>query len=265
MTGTGDSRGILYPTRLPTFHREPAPDGLDALVRWFWIPRWDLAPGRTSRQQVLPFPASNLVVQPDGVILVGPTTRVSHRDLSGRGWAVGALLRPAGIASLRPEPGSLRDTEVAFEAPELHQGICSAMSAQDETAGRQQAVQAYVTWAAEHLDAPDDGGLAANAMEDLIASDRTVVRVDQVARHLSISSRGVQRLARRYMGLPPLAIIRRYRLQEAAQRLREEESLTIAQVATDLGYADHAHLAADFRRVLGSSPTAYRREAGQQR
>jgi AraC-like DNA-binding protein len=53
-------------------------------------------------------------------------------------------------------------------------------------------------------------------------------------------------------------MIRRYRLQEAAQRLREDPSLTISQVAAELGYADHAHLSADFRNVLGFTPSSYR-------
>lgn len=262
MIDTGDPRGILYPTRLPTFHREPAPAGLEALVRWFWIPRWDLPPGRTSRQEVLPFPASNLVVGPDRVSLVGPTVRASHRDLQGRGWAVGALLRPAGIASLCSDPGAIRGTEVAYTAPDLHQSVSAAMGQGEESVGRDRAVLAYTGWVNEHLAAPDEGGRLAHAMEELIAADRTVTRVEQVARHLGLSSRAVQRLARRYVGVPPLAMIRRYRLQEAAQRLREDSAVTIAQVAADLGYADHAHLAADFRRVLGYSPNSYRRDCG---
>ena len=64
-------------------------------MSWFWIPRWNIAPGRTSRQHVLAFPASNLVVEsaspehPRGRVgLAGPTTVRSHRDLSGQGWAV---------------------------------------------------------------------------------------------------------------------------------------------------------------------------------
>ena len=89
-----DGRGILYPRRLPTFHREPAPTGLEDLIRWLWIPRWSLPEGIVSRQEILPFPASNLVVEPDGVTLAGPATRVSHRDLSGSGWAVGACCGP---------------------------------------------------------------------------------------------------------------------------------------------------------------------------
>src|SRR5699024_10483776 len=86
-----------------------------------------------------------------------------------------------------------------------------------------------------------------------------VVRVSDLAQRLHVSPRTVQRVAARYVGLPPMAIIRRYRLQESAQRLREDPSLTIAAVASDLGYADHAHLTADFRRVLGTTPAAYRR------
>lgn len=258
MADLSDRRGVLYPAKLPSFYRQPADESLRALVRWFWIPRWDLAAGRVSRQELLPFPASNLVVEPGGVSLAGPTTGASHRDLRGRGWAVGALLRPAGIASLAPDPRAIQDIQVPFDAPDLHQTVSAAMRDDDETAARDRAVLAYTAWVAEHLTPPDEGGLLANAMEDLISSDRTIVRVDQVAERLSTSIRGVQRLAQRYVGLTPLTIIRRYRLQEAAQRLRDDPGLTIARVAADLGYADHAHLTTDFRRILGFTPSSYR-------
>ncbi|GAA1706037.1 helix-turn-helix domain-containing protein [Dietzia cercidiphylli] len=284
MSDLGDRRGVLYPDRLPTFHREDAPRELRDRIRWFWIPRWRLAPGETSRQELLPFPASNLVVDPEGVSLSGPTTGISHRDLSGTGWAVGALLRPAGLASLTAEPRRLRDAETPFEAPELHRAVMAAMGQVDEVVGRtsetdqrgtdqrsidqgesvarDRALRYFSAWAAANLAAPDAGGVMANAMEDLVASDRSIVRVDQVAEALGVSTRAVQRLAHRYVGLPPLAMIRRYRLQEAAQRLREDPSVTIARIAAELGYSDHAHLSADFRTVLGLSPRSYRRAPG---
>lgn len=256
----GDDRGILYPAKLPSFHRMPAPAELSGVIRWFWIPRWDIAPGRTSRQELLPFPASNLVVDPSGVRLSGPTTGVSYRDLHGQGWAVGALLRPAGLASLRSEPHSIRDTEVPFDAPDLHRSIAAEMGRTDEPAARDGAVLAYSAWAVENIPRADEGGLLANTMEDLISADREIVRVDQLAERLSLSIRSLQRLAHRYVGLTPLALIRRYRLQEAATRLREDSSLTVAQTAAELGYSDHAHLSADFRRVLGFTPDSYRRD-----
>lgn len=264
MSDLTDSRGILYPARLPTFHREAAPVDLTDRIRWFWIPRWAIAPGRTSRQHLLPFPASNLVISPDGISLSGPTTRASHRDLQGTGWAVGALLRPAALATLHPDPQRIQGAEVPFHDPDLHAAVVCAMGDHDEEQARQRATKLYAEWARQHLAPPDDAAQQANAMEDLIASDPEIVRVDQIAHRLNISTRGVQRLARRYIGLTPMAVVRRYRLQEAAQRLREDPAATIAQMAADLGYADHAHFSTDFKAVLGATPSVYRRTAAAQ-
>lgn len=258
MAGDGDRRGVLYPTRLPTFHRVEAPAEVEQLVRWCWFPRWDIEPGRSSRQSVLPFPATNLVVEADGIHLSGPTTGISHRDLSGRGWAVGALLRPA-VASALPFPvADLVNTEVRYEAPELHAAVMSLMRA-DSADARERATEVVGSWIAQYFGPPDEPALLANRMEDLIAADRSIVRVDLLADRLALSVRSVQRLAQRSIGLSPLAVIRRYRLQEAAQRLRDSPEVTIGQIAADLGYTDHAHLSADFRSVLGFTPKAYRR------
>jgi AraC-like DNA-binding protein len=70
------------------------------------------------------------------------------------------------------------------------------------------------------------------------------------------------RLARRYVGLPPLLMIRRRRLQQAAQRLRSDPDANLAAVAAEFGYADHAHLANEFRAVLGVTLSGYRQRAG---
>lgn len=259
MTEHFDGRGVLFPARLPSFHRVPVSDPVSALVHWFWIPRWRLAPGTSSRQEVLPFPASNLVIEPDGVSLVGPTTGASHRVLTGEGWAVGALLRPAALATLVADPREIRNTARPCAEPDLHRAVTAAMHDANEPRAREEAVRLFTEWVLTHLPAPDDRGLLANRMETLIASDRSVVRLSQVAERLGVSIRAAQRLAERYVGLPPLAIIRRYRLQEAAERVRADPDLSIAQIAAELGYADHAHLTADFRHVLGFTPTSYRR------
>lgn len=61
-----------------------------------------------------------------------------------------------------------------------------------------------------------------------------------------------------YEGLAPATMIRRRRLQEAADRLRTNPDTTLAAVAADLGYSDHAHLANEFRSVLGLTLSSYR-------
>jgi AraC-like DNA-binding protein len=228
-------------------------------VVWFWIPEWDLPPGRTSRQHVIAFPACNLVVE-DGIVTIsGPTTRASHRDLVGRGWAVGALLRPAAVRALLPAPGALADLQRPFDAPELATRVAAAMSSGEDR--HQRAVAVFTDWLLEHVPPADDEARLAAALVELVGSDPALLRVEDAASALGVSVRTVQRLARRYVGVTPVAMIRRRRLQEAAERLRVEPGVGLADVAADLGYADHAHLTRDFRAVLGITPTTYRRAA----
>nr|MDT0659170.1 helix-turn-helix transcriptional regulator [Micromonospora sp. DSM 115978] len=249
---------------MPTFARRPPPTAVAALVRWFWIPEWRIAPGRTSRQHVIAFPACNLVVEPHAVGLAGPTTRRSHRDLTGTGWAVGALLHPAAVPFFIPEPDRLRDAYQVVELPELLTVVATAMNAPaDRPERHRRAVEAFAGWLAATLPPPGPEALLANALAELVDTDPDVLRVEDVAARLHISARTVQRLARRYVGLPPLTMIRRRRLQEAADRIRADPGVNLAVIATRLGYADQAHLAAEFRTVLGFTPSAYRDTASE--
>lgn len=238
--------------------RVPAPPEVADFVRWFWIPEWDIAPGRTSRQYIVSYPACNLVVQPEQVTLSGPTTRVSCRDLTGRGWAVGALLRPAAVPALAADPVRLRDREVVVAAPDLHAAVVAAMAIDDAETRHAAAVKAYVAWLARRLPPPTDRDRLANRMADVIDADSTVQSVTDAAGRLGVSPRTLQRLALQYVGLSPAEMIRRRRLQEAAQRVRSDPTVSLAEVAAEFGYADQAHLTNEFRQRLGFTPATYR-------
>ena len=250
-------RGVLYPARMPEFHRIAPPDEAAELVEWFWIPEWDIEPGRSSRQHVVPYPALNLVVEPDGVELVGASTAASYRDLTGRGWAVGALLKPASVAALTDEPSALRDASCAFDAPDLHRDVVQAMGEGGESA-RARVCAVFADWLVARVGAPTAAARDANAMAALLMTDATIIRDEDAATRLSVSVRTMQRLALRYVGMSPAAIIRRRRLQEAAQRVREIPQTDLSMLAAELGYSDHSHLTNDFRAVLGFTPTSYR-------
>ena len=252
-------RGVLYPDRMPRFHRLPPTPDAQHLAAWFWIPEWDLDPGETSRQEIVAYPALNLVVEPSGVQLVGATTTATHRDLTGRGWAVGALLRPAAVAALTEKPSELRDSWTMLAAPDLLESIAAVMDGDDDDR-LPHAVAIMSGWLAERAGEPTDAGLQANAMSELLMTDPGIRSAEQAATRLAVSLRTLQRMTHRHVGLPPLAMIRRRRLQEAAQRLRDDPGLDLAALAAELGYADHAHLTGDFRTVLGLAPSGYRQE-----
>jgi len=253
----GSTRGTLYPERLPELYRLAPARAAEPLVRWFWITRWSLPEGEVSRQDVISFPALNLVVENGLVGLAGPTTRADHTDLTGSGWAIGALLRPAAVPVLTADPGALRDRYDPFEAPDLYAGIEAAM-ATDNADGRTAAAQRFSSWLVARAGEPGREALLANRLADL-AEDAGVRRVGDIAEQLAVSERTLQRLARTYIGLSPAALIRRRRLQEAAERIRDDPDPDLAALAAELGYTDQAHLTNEFGRVLGFTPAGYRR------
>lgn len=259
------TRGVLFPARLPQFHRLPPTGAACELVAWCWIPEWDIEPGRSSRQDLVAYPALNLVVEGSAaagaasdarVLLSGATTRASHRDLVGQGWAVGALLRPAAVTALAEDPAALLDRAVPVDAPELSRAVARAMASGE--AHRERAVDVLCQWLSELVGEVAPPARHANAMADLLMSDPSVRTPEQAATRLAVSVRTLQRMAHRSVGLSPAAMIRRRRLQEAAERIRSDPGTDLATVAADLGYSDQAHLANDFRAVLGFTPSAYR-------
>lgn len=248
-------RGTLFPQQLPLDFRRhaPAPEAA-RLVRWWWSCSWNVPPGRLWRQRLLPFPGSNLAAERELIGFAGPTTGASHRDLAGRGRVVGALLQPAAIPAFTDDIAGLRDRYVALPEPGLFAELAAA-GEQDPL----EAVRVLQEWLLQRVGAPEQEGLLANEMVRLCEQDREIRSLEDAARALSVSVRTLHRLAARYVGLTPYAIIRRRRLQDAAHRLRREPRASIARIAAEAGFADHAHFAREFRRVLGDSPAGYRR------
>src|SRR5690606_14655801 len=113
-------------------------------------------------------------------------------------------------------------------------------------------------WITAAVGEPTGDDRLADDMSSLLMTASDILRVEDAAERLSVSVRTLQRLAHRTVGLPPAAMIRRRRLQEAAQRIRDDPAVPLAAVAAELGYSDQAHLANDFRSVLGFTPSGYR-------
>jgi AraC-like DNA-binding protein len=84
--------------------------------------------------------------------------------------------------------------------------------------------------------------------------------VDELAEALGIGARRLQRIFAEYVGVGPKWVIRRYRMQEAAERAEARTGVDWATLSAELGYADQAHFTRDFSRVIGISPAQYARD-----
>lgn len=91
-----------------------------------------------------------------------------------------------------------------------------------------------------------------------IADSRGSVSVADLADELGWSRRHLSAQFRDEFGMTPRTVSRIARFDAATSLLRGRQQLTLAQVAAHAGYADQSHMTREWRRLGGSSPTAWR-------
>ncbi|MEV5278502.1 helix-turn-helix domain-containing protein [Streptomyces sp. NPDC052811] len=258
-----DTRGIIDAADLfahVRFRRhEPAP-ALRPYLEHYWLIDWDLPQPYASH--VVPHPSVNLVFQryddgrPDFLELSGVGLAVDTRKLSGRGRVCGIQFRPGGFRPFAPAfPVSEWTGRVIPAAPVFPAADPTAVLSPDRDEERVAALEAFLLG----LDPqPDPQARLAMELVDRIRNDRTVRRVDALAREAGLSARSLQRLFAACVGVGPKWVVLRYRIHEALEHAESDAPIDWARLADELGYADQAHLVRDFTATLGAPPSALR-------
>lgn len=91
----------------------------------------------------------------------------------------------------------------------------------------------------------------------IIDESRGEIRISTLAGELDLSVRQFERRFRKSAGLPPKQYARARRFRAAAAALVEEDSVKWADRATEMGFADQAHLTREFSEMTGRSPTSF--------
>ncbi len=87
---------------------------------------------------------------------------------------------------------------------------------------------------------------------------RGLVRVPELARHVGVSPRQLERVFAERVGVTPKNYLRVMRFQEVLRTLRGGvRSTAWAEVATSHGYYDQAHFIRDFKMFVGVTPGAW--------
>lgn len=129
----------------------------------------------------------------------------------------------------------------------------------------------FLCWALlgriEHRLELGDGAPADQHAETLIRVQRFIeahldqpLTVEQLAAVAHLSPRHLTRLCRSAWQSAPMAYVIRQRLARASLLLTET-SMPVAHIATHVGFSDPYHFSRLFRRHIGQSPTALRRDA----
>ncbi|XVX20263.1 helix-turn-helix domain-containing protein [Actinomycetota bacterium] len=278
-----DTRGIIAPTtmlRHVDFRRYAVPEPLDGLVDWFWSVDWRLPMGFRHSQEVVAHPGVNVSVgtppppgfaPPPGpyplrTVVNGVATDRTARVLTGHGWNVAAKTSTGGFGAWVDDVSALNDLALPVDEVLTLDGQALAAACADAwAAGRpEETVRLIGDALTALLDRRDPARIALAREVARVAAvaeaDRDVRRVEELASLAGVTPRTLQRMFASCAGVSPTWVIRRYRLLEAAESVREGQSVDWAGIAHSLGYADQAHLVRDFTQTVGRSPAAYARE-----
>ncbi len=265
-------RGVLEADRNPTsfFHQRIAPpEHLALWVAHYWYVQWDLRGLPGSLAETLPHPSCYLVFEHDlqkppddpsvqqKAELSGVATGKFSRMMEGHGRVFGLKFRPGGLTPFLDAPVSTLTDRVIPASAVFDDSIHTLASELRECTTPEAMADAMTRYFEPRLPALDQEAELAATLVDLILHDPTILTVETLAHRFHRNVRSLQRLFRRYVGVSPKWVIRRYRLHELLERLHADQPLEFAQLALELGYSDQAHLIRDFRDLAGYTPTEY--------
>lgn len=247
----------------PMSYREMPPDReLAPFVAAHWVFR--VAAGAGTIEHHIPLTGGAfLSIDPAGAaVLVGPRLTPLGSTVAGGSVYCGSMFWPGGARALFGLGTTTLREEIHPIAPLLGQGWADALS----EAGR--AFQRSDDAGRSTLESSLRGALATAAPIDerVLRAVLVLVRSEgrtaatEVARLVGLSPRQLRRRFRASaeMSLKEFARLRRVRASAANAVFHPESWAGIAQGA---GFADQAHLAREFRELIGVSPKAFERHA----
>ncbi len=233
----------------------PEPNLAD-IVEQHWVVRWDRRGLPALRHEVLPDPSVNLTVEPAGRLLYGPGSGRSLHELSDMGIVIGTKFWPGGFSGFWPGPVSqLTGRVVTLRDAFGPDG--ERLDADLAVATDLESILLVINTFLRRRRPPRD--LQRALAMDIIKAMRAAppgAHIADLAADFAISSRTLQRLSARHVGVGPKEVLQRFRRQQAADRLVDPTAPNLAQLAAELGYFDQAHMARDFRTTLNRTPSA---------
>jgi AraC-like DNA-binding protein len=261
---TAEPKGVLDPAlaaqRFRLARYESAAD-LKPFVENFWIVAWDLRGQEPHVQKTLPYPCVHLVFDAGRTAIFGVMRGAFEYRQEGIGRVLGVRFRAGGFRGvLGGSVATITDRTIPLSSVyelDVEAAEASVLGAEGD-AGMMQAAEAILR---TRIPPADETAGVVGGIVERIEADRTINRVDELAALVGLGERALQRLFSDYVGVSPKWVIRRFRLHDAASRLANAEDVNLTYLAQELGYADQAHFARDFKAIVGRSPSDYRRSA----
>lgn len=235
-------------------------------IEHYWTVQWNLSGQAPFSQNVLSYPNVNLSFENENgrrfTGVYGIPRTIYTRHLQDTGMVLGIKFRPGSFYPFWEQSIS----QLTGQTIPAHQLFGESITQVEDQIWAQDSgermAQLAEQWLLSRLPAqPDPNMLLINEIVEATISSREMTQVEGMAAQFNLSTRALQRLFSRYVGVSPKWVIQRYRLQEAAELMETGGVLDWTTLSQDLGFYDQAHFIKTFKSLIGKSPDAYRKEA----
>lgn len=190
--------------------------------------------------------------------ITGPMSQPMRMRATGPINLFGICFRPGGgypffrypaheLANQSPDTDDLWGTR-GREFVELIQNDCLTIQSRIE------AINAYLTNCLKS-NLRDD--VATQKAIEIIECCKGRISIEQLARHLGLSSRHLTRKFKERIGMTPKQLCRNTRFKQVYKLIETSSQHNWADVALACGYYDQSHLINEFKYFTESSPDAY--------
>ena len=226
---------------------------------------------------------------PNGELMVTVNLGTPQRLVEGGGAGCGEVYRSAWISGLQESPltvesmvrhpravainlrplgawtlfGGLPLRELTNEMIDLESvvggtvGIASIRERMIEATDLGAALDVLEAWLVERVGRGPAAHPTTHAALQRVLGCGGDVRVAHIARELGVSSRYLNELFHRQVGVPAKTMARIVRVGRALEGIAAGKGADLVGLALDCGYFDQSHLNRDFRELTGQTPTEY--------
>ena len=226
-----------------SYREMPPHPAAQPLVACTWAT--SVPPGRPYRLRIVPDGCADVVFGgPAGPLVFGPRTGWHEVELPAGSAFAGVRIRPHALAAALCEDAR----ELAGRIELLGDVSPTAVRGARPVAG---SCEAFLASLRDRVSALDP--VVTEAVEVLANPARP--RVADLAAHLRITERTLSRRFSTAVGLPPASYRRIARFRQLLLAC-DEDDVSWARLAGELGYADQAHLVREYRTMTGTTPAA---------
>ena len=242
---------------------QPAPD-LSWLVWHFWEMDVRRIQGETFAHRIVPDAGLSIVVLPGNrLFALGPRTQAIEVPVHQGDFFAGVRFHPGVAQSVF---GLDTDECVEFTglleviSPKLASVLATSFSELAGTESQISILSSALKTMCVDPNSVDPILLDANHDILIVWGD---IDAMTLANRLHVTTRRLQRLFKRWVGLSPKQVTRLRRFRSSATNLVRETPLSWAEVAAERGFSDQSHLIRDFTELAEGNPSLLSGQIGK--